>query len=80
LLKKVPSELDKYVIDKELQHTEDFIFTYGLNPGSVSNSCSPSGARAGLTLRQNKHVLRASRIRGHHKNPATRQFILLARY
>jgi len=29
-LKKVPSELDKYVIDKELQHTEDFIFCVAL--------------------------------------------------
>jgi len=26
LLENVPSELDKYVIDKELQHTDDFIF------------------------------------------------------
>ena len=36
--------------------------------------------RPGLILRQNKHVLRASRGKGHHKNPATRQFILSARY
>jgi hypothetical protein len=28
--------------------------------------------RAGLTLRQNKHVLMASRDKRHHKNPATR--------
>ena len=26
LLKNVPSELMKYVVDKELQHTDDFIF------------------------------------------------------
>ena len=26
LLKNVPSEFDKYVIDKELQHIDDFIF------------------------------------------------------
>ena len=26
----MPSELDKYVIDKELKHTEDFIFCVAL--------------------------------------------------
>jgi hypothetical protein len=36
--------------------------------------------RPALTLKQNKRVLRASRGKGHHKNPATRQFILSARY
>jgi hypothetical protein len=30
LLENVPSELDKYVIDKELQHTDDFIFCVAL--------------------------------------------------
>ena len=33
--------------------------------------------RPGLILRQNKHVLRTSRGKGHHKNPATRQFKIL---
>jgi len=28
--------------------------------------------RDGLNLRQNKHVLRASRDKRHHKNPTTR--------
>jgi hypothetical protein len=28
--------------------------------------------RTGLTLRQNKHVLRESRVKWHHKNLATR--------
>ena len=30
LLKNVPSELDNYVIDKELQHTDDLIFYVAL--------------------------------------------------
>ena len=34
----------------------------------------------GLTLRQNKYVLRASRGKGHYKNQATMQFILSTRY
>jgi hypothetical protein len=30
LLKNVPSELNNYVIDKELQHTDDLIFYVAL--------------------------------------------------
>ena len=30
LLENVPPELDKYAIDKELQHTDDFIFCVAL--------------------------------------------------
>jgi hypothetical protein len=36
LLKNVPSELDIYVIDKELQHTDDFTFCLLLSVGQIS--------------------------------------------
>jgi len=56
------------------------LFFINKGPTHIDFNCIVFPAdRDGLLLRQNKHVLMASRGKGHHKNPATRQFILSAR-